>query len=250
MKKLLSVATALILIACLSFSAMAIHVPSIKRRDPIIVPVPGKENVDAEIIDDAGRVIVDVATGDIILTPITKLYDRDNPQIRKQLEATYSELNGTDDLGNLIPELNGVANRIIPGRTAKDFEIMDVLNVFIEPGYEQYFKNGDYVRVTVDFGFDPSDPVPTMAFRDENGNWSVIPAEDVIKNADGTLTLILPGPGTLTLLKMPTGGTNPEEKSPQTGYDTFDYVLGFSIMGLAVASIVITCVKRRKRDAE
>lgn len=85
---------------------------------------------------------------------------------------------------------------------------------------------------------------PTVAVYDSEGNWTVVAAEDVTLNADGTLTLKLTKLGTVALMTVTPA---PYVAPNKTGYVVLWVCVGALYVAFAVCFIVLY-VQRRKHN--
>ena len=88
------------------------------------------------------------------------------------------------------------------------------------------------------------DEKPTVAVYDAQGNWAVLPAEDVTLNADGTLTLKLTKLGTVALMTVTPA---PYEAPNKTGYVILWVCVGALYVAFAVCFIILYTQRRKKK---
>ena len=87
------------------------------------------------------------------------------------------------------------------------------------------------------------DEKPTVAVYDKDGNWTVVAAEDVTLNADGTLTLKLTKLGTVALMSV-----NPaSDEAPTKGAYVVLWVCVGVLCAAFVVCFVVLYVQRRKQ---
>lgn len=222
MKRMICLVTALLLclsVACPVFASED-FVPSITYKDEPEIEWPVK------IIDGDGEVIDEIDEEHLVITPISDAEaDPDIPEdSREELLEVYEALTEGD--------------MVLPGD--EDLVIRDLFDIswICDDGHEEKLdEEGVCIEAVLDIGVDPNEDVVVMVYID--GEW--VPAEDVIVNDDGTITVILEN-------ICPVVIAVPEkiyDVPAQTG-DTSGIALWSVLMAISAGALVALLVFRRK----
>ena len=224
MKKIVALILALVL--CLAVAAPAFaagtFVPSVSYKD-------GPEIEDAEMDGqkvDACLIVSSVADAKNKTTDI-----------------------GQDDRDQLVEVYDALLGGTMKLPIEEDHVIRDLVDVsFAETGcvgqnhgHEEWLAQpGNTVTVTFDLGVAKSEEVFVMVYVD--GQW--VPAEKVINNGDGTVTVVFEDICPVAFCVVDDKVDGPAQTGDAEGQDIFQWIV---IMIASVISMVALTVHRRKR---
>lgn len=240
MKNIVRVCAALMMVVAMAVPSFAADfVPSIEVK-----PIP--EVIVAVIIDDDGNVVMELETGDIIITPLVDIDDANIPQEAKDLlKEVYEDLmDGTvtvDDVEGLLEQLKEALGEEASG---DDVTIRDLFDItIINQDALDLMEDGYKLKVTFDLGLEQDEFLAVMAYAE---NWNL--AYDVQINPDGTVTVILEHTGPIAFLTAGQDMYADGENIPATG-DTTQVGLWAAFGALAAAALVVL-VRRRQSEVE
>lgn len=219
MKTILNKIVLLILILSLvgTVTVNARFVPSIEQKgSPEVI----------EAIDNDGNDV----TSWIVVTP----YSKRNTLDREKRSVFVESYRKADS--NLFYDLIKNSGASLPARDASELVVTDLFNVH---EYEDRDMISLPVTLTLDAGLPAHGFVAVFEYVD--GQWQLIP---VTIHADGTMTITVSqwGPfAIVTNLKQESSGVH----SPQTGVDAANPLVGFGMVGLGAAALIVL----RKRNA-
>lgn len=194
-----------------SVTVNAKFVPSIEQKgSPEVI-----EAIDAEGND---------VTSWIVVTPYFKRNTLDSEK-RSVFVESYQKADS-----ELFYELIKASGVSLPARDASELMVTDLFNVH---EYEDRGMISLPVTLTLDAGLPVHGFVAVFEYVD--GQWQLIPA---IIHADGTMTITVSqwGPfAIVTNLKQESSTVH----SPQTGVDAVNHQVGFAMVGLGAAVLVV-----------
>lgn len=156
---------------------------------------------------------------------------------------------GQDDRDLLLEVYDSLEDGSMKLPIEEDYVIRDLVDVsFAETGCEgqahghaQWLaEDGNVIKVTFDLGVGRQDEVIVMVYVD--GQW--IPAESVINNGDGTVTVVFEDICPVAFCVVNDKADGPAQTGDMAGQDIFQWIV---IMVLSVISMVALTVHRRKR---
>ena len=172
--------------------------------------------------DDAGNIyvgkilnrnntqVIDVPNNSyIVITPVSERDFVADIQTHEHLEWAYDDINGVESVGDLSTEdenvtigemINLMLNNVVEGMTHEDMIVRDLFEITAYGEYVDFFyEEGAFIEITFDTELDPTEPFIVLCSHN-SVNWHSLPAEDVIVNADGTVTLRIEELGTIAFL--------------------------------------------------
>jgi hypothetical protein len=147
-----------------------------------------KEVIPAVVVDERGEVV----QKELIITPVSqaiKAQAETPTDVAEPLIEAYETLKNTETLAEVIPGIAEAAEKF--GVTPEVLVVRDVFKVDFEP-------DGTAIRVKFDIKIEPDAPFVVIAYKD--GKFFVIPDEFVIRNEDGSITLIMDEPLSIAFL--------------------------------------------------
>lgn len=222
MKKLVCFVTVLLLCISLAVPAFATStfVPSIPYKDVPEIEWP------VELIDEEGEIIDEIDWEHLVVTPISEV-------------ETSTEI-PEDSREELLEVYEDLTSGEMELPSDEDLVIRDLFDAswICDDGHEEELeKEGVCIEITLDIDIEPDVDVVVMVYVD--GEW--IPAEEVINNDDGTITVILED-------ICPIAIAVPQEYvdvPDQTG-DNSGIMIWVMVMIASAAALVVLLVSRRK----
>lgn len=131
----------------------------------------------------------------VIVTPVAKRAQAASMQTYASLEAAYQAVMAAENVGALKTEEGTVAD-VLEG--ADQLTIRDLFNVAaMGDTMKNLYKEGATVKVTL------AADAPAAVLCNHAGDvWHVVPAENVVDNGDGTITLTLEDLGNIAFLTV------------------------------------------------
>lgn len=139
--------------------------------------------------------VVQVNSSDV---KVTSMYDSAEltEKESKQMAEAYDVLKKTEALDKAVPGLNDVLKNANLKITASDLAVVELVNVSVSNNIEKLLKDKDSsVVLTFDLDIKSADTVIVMCFVD--GEWTVVPIENVTMNKDGSFSVKLETVGIL-----------------------------------------------------
>ncbi len=249
MKRLLTLALAIILMLTITFSASAAEfVESVTNKGApelvVIDIVDGKEVVGYITGPDGEKLSTEYLECLIITSIAEAATDPDIPDdARETLMDVYEELNkpGTK-ISDLCPELDDIVKKMLgEDKTADDLVVKDLFDItdYCED-IKDHLKDGAILDLTFDLGIASGSFITAMVYVD--GKWQ--PVVDCINNGDGTVTVKFDKICPVAFL-VPSSGENLSTVSPTTS-DASGVIMYSTILVLALGAIVALVVYRRK----
>ena len=223
MKKCISLMMALLMCAALVCPVFAtgdsVFVPSISYKDS---PEVEDAEMGGEEVDDC-LIVTSVAEAEEGSTDISQEERDALLEVYEQIEAGEMELPLEEDY--VVRELVDVS-----------FEYSDC----VQPGHgkeEETAKEDTTITITFDLGVSPDTDVVVLVYVD--GEW--VPAESVVNNGDGTVTVVLEDIGIVAFC------VEAEADRPQTG-DVMgsQLILWIVLMAASLAAVVVLLISRKK----
>ena len=239
MKNLVRICMAMLLVLSLVVPTFATEfVKSIEEKPEPIVVI-------AEIVDEDGNVIMELGDGDIIITPLAEIDDADIPEEAKELlkeiyEGLMDETIDLDDVEGLLEKLQEYLGE---EAGTDDITIRDLFDVtIINEDALKLIEEGYKVRIVFDLGLEGDEFLAVLEYLEQ-----LELAYDVEVNADGTVTVILNGPGPVVFLTAGQHMFADGENIPATG-DTTNIMLWAGLGVTAMATLAALLVLRRRQS--
>lgn len=191
MKKLATMATAILAAACMAVSVSAADfTPSVTGKEaPDVVPVQTQDGQEAvALIKGAdGKEIKGVTMDKLLITPVAKA-DEAPADVAQQLNAAYDQIKAAATLDKLVPDIAGVLEKL-PGKPAvDDLVVRDLFDVTLGDEEKALLKDGNYVDIRFKVGIAKDDVL--LCLHNVSGTeWEVIDPSKVVNNGDGTVTV-------------------------------------------------------------
>lgn len=168
MKKVLSFAIAVLMVASLAASAFAAASPSLQA--PEIVGV---------MVQDKDGNVVEVNEGEAVTVIMTAEKDEADPAVAAALEEAAASLDEAGSVEAVVPE-------------RADMTVYDIFNVSATEGIAEVLANGGTVTVTLDMKMEPGTEMDAIVYKD--GKWALQDetwetAVSVEDNGDVNLTI-------------------------------------------------------------
>lgn len=259
MKKILSVALAVVMMLTLSVSVMAASVefvPSVTNKGaPKIVTTQDDNgrNVIGFVRDANNKVLTTEYEDCIVITPISEAEtSTEIPTDSKEtLLSVYNELNKEDSkLSEVCPELNDVvAKELGEGKTADDLVIRDLFDISEICGEMQTHLpvEGNYIDLTFDLSLASDTFIVAMVYVD--GEWKLVPK--TVNNGDGTITCSFEEVCPVAFLVPADVEADTEAEVPVTGDSSqSNLILWIVVMAISLTAIAVLAViyfKKKKQ---
>ena len=250
MKKLMTVVLAMLVMITMVVSVYAkvAVAPSIEQKEV--------EVVDAELKTTDGQVYK-IGFEDLIVTNFEQAVTMDGEtsgivieqHIVDSLLDSMGEIMDAKTMVDLCPELEEVMNKLDPALTAEDWIVAALFDATLEHGFDEILHE-DYannITITFDIGLTDNTEEPIFMYRDEEGEWHVIPEEYVEVNDDNTVTVFFLEICPIAILMTASGMIieNPDIVSPQTGVNWTPYIICGIAVVLALSALVALRMKKR-----
>ncbi len=240
MKKIATLLLAVVLVAAMAVPAFAASfTPSVENK--------GAPTVE-KVVDKDGNEVT-VSSGALIVTPVR---DKDTSEGytlgKERLKAVYDKLKQYS-----LRSLCKVS--AIGGVPVNDLVVRDLFDVGLTGDYADYFNTaGNYLKITFKVS-DASSLVGASLFSVDGEKWSILEGTDMVKNADGTVTITIREMGVVAFLYD--NGTIPdrnhkkntvddgEHYAPQTSDPTWS-IMGCAAAGGAVILAAVGMAEKRK----
>lgn len=239
MKKIATLLLAVVLVAAMAVPAFAANfTPSVENK--------GAPTVE-KVVDKDGTVLPN-PDGNLIVTPVQDRNTTDYTDGGERLRAVYDKLQSYS-----LRSLCKVS--AIGGVPVDDLVVRDLFDVGLTGDYANYFETeGNYLKITFKVS-DASSLVGASLFSVNGEEWSILEGTDMVKNADGTVTLTIYKMGVVAFLYD--NGTIPnrnhkkntvddgEHYAPQTSDPTW-CIMGCAAAGGAVILAAVGMTEKRK----
>lgn len=248
MKRLLTIAIAVIMILAIGVSASAAQfVPSITNKgapELVVLDVVDGKEVVGFITNSNGDKLSTEFLDCFVITSITEaLNGADLPEdVKELLMKVYDEFLEGKKLSDACPELTDIVKeKWDEDKTADDLVIKDLFDIsdYCEDVPEN-LEDGAVLELTFDLGIANGSFITAMVYVD--GKW--VPVEDCINNGDGTVTVKFTQICPVAFL-VPGSGQNMDVVSPITS-DASSIALWGAVMVVALGAIVALVIYRRR----
>lgn len=167
--------------------------PSVVPEDTGVATIGG-DNQEEKSVPDSNYVKV--------TTPSSSSEDL---RAYEQLAAAQDDImnNNVGELksknGTLAAELDAALKAMGLALTNDQLTVKELFAVNSYGEYAEELDGTNYMEMTLGANLDPNQPV-VVIFSADSENWEVLPADAVVLNADGSVTLRLPAMGTVAFL--------------------------------------------------
>ena len=239
MKRVLNVILVLSLLAAMAVPALARNVdfvPSISDKGaPEIVG-------SGEIKDTNGNSVGTAGSAVIVVTPVSQAEtsDKISEADKTNLLDAYSKLSSGVKPYTICPGLEDLAEELYDGVEAEELVVRDLFDISLSDAeVEKQVANGNTITLKLNAKVAKGEKVLAMV---KNGDeW--VPAENVVNNGDGTVTVTLSTLGAVVLMTAQASG------SSVTGDATNVAFWGAAVV-LSLGAIVTMVVLKRRKVAE
>lgn len=230
MKKLICFSVMLVLcltMACPALADESDFVPSIGYKDhPDVVG-------DVELVDPEEQVIDVVPEECLVIVPIADVLNKTDEELTDEEKKMFEDLyNKLVDGSVKVPYPDGDFNKVI-----RDLFFAKLI---CEDRIVELEKDDVYIRITLETGVDEDEDVDIMVFDGEE--W--IPAESIVNNGDGTVTVVLDILGVISISVPTTGDT------PVTGDNSASGTLLWVVLMVSSAAALVAVILSRRKIVE
>lgn len=198
-KRLTALMAALLVSACMAASVSAADfTPSVVGKDaPSVVTVTTSDGSSAAaIIRDAnGKEIGSVALGNLVVTPVSKASEASSPEAAARLQEAYKQVQAAKTLTDLAPEIGTILMQMPGDLSADKLVVRDLFDVSVDEETQALLDAGNSITVSMEANIAEGRALVVLQFVDDT--WTVIDPENVVINADGTVSITLDTAGTL-----------------------------------------------------
>ena len=242
MKKLATMAMAILAAACMAVSVSAADfTPSVTGKEaPDVVPVQTEDGKDAVALikDKDGKEVQGVTTDNLLVTPLAKA-DNAPADVAQQLNAAYDQIKGAATLDKLVPDISKVLEKL-PGKPAVgDLVVRDLFDVKLGDAEKALLKDGAYVEIRFKVGI-AKDAAIVCLHNVSGTEWEVIDPSRVVNNGDGTVTVSFNSLSPIAFAVQTSGGstTKPSDK-PVGPAETGERGISPAVLWVGAAALVV-----------
>ena len=192
MKHIIRTVALVLVVSMLSVVAFAGNMtPSVEQK-PAPKPVPPTTEVDGKpavvVKDENGNVMESDDPSVVEITPMADAKDQ-TPEVKKEMEDAYTEIAEADSLVEVAPALTEVMKDMEIETPAEDLVVRDVIKLDVSEKLAESLKEeGNTLDITFEMELEEGQKLIVMV-KGADGEWIVIPAENVVVNEDGTVTV-------------------------------------------------------------
>ena len=172
-------------------------------------------------------------------------------ETKKKISDAIKELENLDDVEKLNDDIKEIIEEKFKGYDYDNIVVEDVFVVVIEDDVPRDADGKTDVNVDIHYG--DNDPDPIFIYKGEDGLWHTVSPKDMIRRADNTFTIRLPGSAVVATLVMVNpvskgGTTNKGDKtSPQTGAENNAMAIA-AVSAICVAGVAVMFASKRKAE--
>lgn len=242
-KKILTILTAAIVLFA---SIGAVHASEFvdsatAKPAPEVVSVPGEDGKPAAAVirDKDGNIVGYVPTSDLLITAYA---DREtaSADIKAELTASYEQLKAKP-LTEINTEIPAYLAQNDPKVTPESLIVRDLFDARLIGDSESLLVPGNTIEIKFEANLtkDAFLMVMTNADVTGNGSWDLVPANQLTRNADNTVTIKFNHLCPIVFVTNKTAVT----PTPHTG------TIGYVLLGAAVICIAVGAVMLLKKKA-
>ncbi len=250
-KKFLAVIMTAAVITGSAFAADFTNSVTAKDAPEVVTVKTADGNDAAGIIYDAdGKEVAAAGVGEVVVTPYSKK-DSQNDTIKSKLEKAYEQAGDKS-----VTDLSADASKVLDGAGLKADEVVvsDVFDVDVTDDIlTKLNESGNTLKITFKANVNKGDFLMVMTNCGilDGDSWKVVPAENVVINGDGTVTVTFTE---LCPVLFVTDGAavsvDPAgPNSPQTSDDANNKAMTVAVAAVAVVALgAIAFVATRKNE--
>lgn len=192
MKHIIRTVALVLVVSMLSVAAFAAGTtPSVEQK-PAPKPVPPTTEVDGKpaivVKDKDGKVMESDDPEVLTITPMADAKDQ-APEVKKEMEDAYTEIAEAESLVAVAPALTDVMKDMEIETPAEDLVVRDIVKLDVSEKMAEALKEeGNTLDITFEMELEEGQKLIVMV-KGPDGEWIVIPAENVVVNDDGTVTV-------------------------------------------------------------
>ena len=192
MKHIVRTIAFVLAVSMLSVAAFAGNfTPSVEQK-PAPIPVPPTTEVDGKpaiVVKDKEDTIVESDDPEVLVViPMSEAKDQ-TPEVKKEMEEAYTEIAEAESLTDIAPALPEVMKEMDIDTPAEDLVVRDVIKLEVSEKLAESLKEeGNTLEVTFEMVLEEGQKLIIMV-KGADGQWIVLPAENVTVNDDGTVTI-------------------------------------------------------------
>lgn len=254
MKKIALFLSVAMMLTLLAAPAAAVgFTPSVERKEaPKVAAVQDEagQQVAGLIRDARGEAVISVPTGELIVTPVSKV-DQAQEEIKNPLSQAYAQIQAARALTELAPSLEQILPSYDSEVSVADLVVRDVFDVSVSGTFADYLAvEGNTITIRFDLNLTPS-ALLLVLHNHSGSDWEIISKDRVVRNADGSVDVTF---DSLSPVAFVVDGFSMESDpnaptSPQTGDSSFP-VGGITAVLLGSAVVAGVFLTRKKYMAE
>lgn len=192
MKHIIRTVALVLAVSMLSVVAFAGNTtPSVEQKPApsVVTPTTEVDGKPAVVVTDKDGNVMEADDPEVVqVTPMADAEDQD-PEVKKQMEEAYTEIAEAESLVEVAPALTEVMEEMEIETPAEDLVVRDVINLEVSDKLAEALKEeGNTLDMTFEMELEEGQSLIVMV-KGPDGEWIVIPAENVVVNDDGTVTV-------------------------------------------------------------
>ena len=235
MKKIVSVAAAILAVSMLSVTAFAAFTPSVEQKDAptVVVPPNSEHKIDGKpaivVKDETGKVVSADKVETLKITPVSSFKKKDTTAeetkpdsadetaateetvatepmteeeiaVQESLEKTYTEILEAENLAVLVPELPDVMKELKVDTKVEDLVVQDLFNISLPEEMEKSLEiEGNTIDISFEMTIEEGKQLIVMV-QTEDGEWVLISGDSIVVDEDGYVTDSFPCVGNVAFV--------------------------------------------------
>ena len=252
MKKTAAIVAAIVLAFCLTIPAFAAgFTPSVSQKGaPKIITIRTEDGkkIGGIIKNSKGKTVIDIPTGDIVVTPVSE--SADATEDIKEILDTAKEVISEENIVEIIPEFEEKLAEVFPEAKAEELVVKDLFDVALYGTYAEYLaEEGNTLSIVFDAGIKEDAPFVAV-FSTDGKSWTVIDSSLVKTLENGQVEIVISEPGVVAFLTDTSSVTpvNPDNPDGPVSPDTGDRVLPLAFAGAVCALAGCAFVDRSRKS--
>ena len=189
MKKATRILTLVLAVMMMALTVSASFTPSVEQKPAPQVKV---DTVDEKgdpailIYDEKDEVTHTTEVPNLVVVPYAER-ETAAPSMEEALNSAYEQIDKAENLGVLVPELNDAAKEA--GVAVEDLVVRDLFDMALDQESLDVLKeSGNYVVIKFELALAEGEQLFVLQNL-EGENWQMIPADLVVVNDDGTVSV-------------------------------------------------------------
>ena len=261
MKKTAAIVAAIVLAFCLTVPAFAAgFTPSVSQKGaPKIITIRTEDGkkIGGIIKNSKGKTVIDIPTGDIVVTPVSE--SADATEDIKEILDTAKEVISEENIVEIIPEFEEKLAEVFPEAKAEELVVKDLFDVALYGTYAEYLaEEGNTLSIVFDAGIKEDAPFVAV-FSTDGKSWTVIDSSLVKTLENGQVEIVISEPGVVAFLTdtssvipvnpvNPVNPDNPDNPDGPVSPDTGDRVLPLAFAGAVCVLAGCAFVDRSRKS--